>query len=125
MGGRHVRDREIGAGLALPALCICRRQPDGVCHRRIEGIRIKLELGGGSVLCRLLERHVRRLVIDGQNLTSQFVALRFIEMLRRTAGGADTFLLEESTKTLEYLNRLLTGGTGGAQPPDQLTQATK
>jgi regulator of protease activity HflC (stomatin/prohibitin superfamily) len=70
-----------------------------------------------------IDRGFRRLVIDGQNLTSQFVALRFIEMLRRTAGGADTFLLEESTKTLEFLNRLLTGGTSGAQPPDQLTQA--
>jgi regulator of protease activity HflC (stomatin/prohibitin superfamily) len=84
-----------------------------------------------------IDRGFRRLVIDGENLTSQFVALRFIEMLRRTAGGADTFLLEESTKTLEFLNRLLTGravgaggtggtgesgGTGGA-PPKQLTGA--
>ncbi len=70
-----------------------------------------------------IDRGFRRLVIDGENLTSHFVALRFIEMLRRTAGSADTLLLEESIKTLEFLNRLLTGRTGGGTPPEQLTQA--
>jgi hypothetical protein len=56
-----------------------------------------------------IDRGFRRLVIDGENLTSQFVALRFIEMLRRTAGSADALLPEESIKTLEFLTRLLTG----------------
>jgi hypothetical protein len=77
-----------------------------------------------------IDRGFRRLVIDGRDLTSHFVALRFIEMLRRTANRPDTLLPEESIQTLEFLNRLLTGETGGtsrrggtgetggAQPPD-------
>ena len=66
-----------------------------------------------------IDRGFRRLVINGENLTSHFVALRFIEMLRRTAGSPEALLPEESIKTLDFLNRLLTGEA----PPKKLTKA--
>ncbi len=61
-----------------------------------------------------IDQGFRDSVIKGKTLTSHFVALRFIEMLRRTAQSPSALLPEESGETLEFLNRLLTGET---KPP--------
>jgi hypothetical protein len=62
-----------------------------------------------------IDQGFRELVVGGDKLTSHFVALRFIEMLRRTAKSPDAILPEESSETLEFLNKLLTGKT---EPPE-------
>jgi len=45
-----------------------------------------------------IDRGFRRLVIDGQNLTSKFVALRFIEMLRRRRAEQTLFCSRSRSK---------------------------